>query len=407
MTFLRRQLPVYSPIGFGSLVAGLGGALGLGRPRERLRERLAETYGTNDLLLIDSGTTALRLAIRGAVEVADNGAAVGAPGRDAVALPAYCCFDVVTAAVGAGARVRLYDVDPETLGPDWPSLERALAAGDVAAVVAVHLYGIPVDIERVRGLAGAHGALVIDDAAQGFGGSIEGRPLGALGSLGVLSFGRGKGITGGGGGALLANDAPGRAALAAVRDLPGRGRFGWAELAKLTAQWLLGRPSVYGLPASLPWLGLGETRYEEPWLPREVARGPAAAVLANWEASLAEAEARRANAGVLVGELRDRFGVPASPVADATPGSLRQPIDVDREGDDEPWSARVRRSGVEQGYPSLPALPVLSGHPAADGQWPQASRLSRRLWTIPTHSRADPTNTIGAVQPTHEEVTTG
>ncbi len=129
-------------------------------------------------------------------------------------------------------------------------------------------------------------------------------------------------------------------------------------------------------------------------------------MLANWEASVAEAEARRANAEVLVDGLRDGFGVPASPVASATPGRLRQPIVIDREDDDERWAARVRRSGVEQGYPSLPALPVLSGHPAAEGEWPKANRLSRRLWTIPTHSRSDPTNTIGACLPMNEDIHT-
>jgi hypothetical protein len=121
---------------------------------------------------------------------------------------------------------------------------------------------------------------------------------------------------------------------------------------------------------------------------------------------MAEAEARRANAGVLVDAICDRFGVPASRVATARPGGLRQPILAERRGDDERWAARARQSGVEQGYPSLPAVPVLSGHPAAEGDWPQASRLSRSLWTIPTHSRSDPTHTIGACLPMNEDVLT-
>jgi hypothetical protein len=395
MLKLRRQLPVYSPIRFRSLLAGASGALGLGRPRERLRGRLEEYYGTADLLLTDSGTTALRLAIRGAMELASrpdaDGGGPDAAARNAVALPAYCCYDVVTAAVGAGARVRLYDVDPGTLGPDRPSLEGVLDAGDVAAVVAVHLYGIPVDIARVAGLARARGALVIDDAAQGFGGSIEGRPLGALGSLGVLSFGRGKGITGGGGGALLANDAPGRAALAAVRDLPGR-----VGVAKLAAQWLLGRPSLYGLPASLPWLGLGETRYREPWPPRGIARGPSAAVLANWEASLNEAEVRRANAGELTG-LPGRLG--AADVAGARSCPLRLPIaiDVGRRASSSP---ALERRGIVAGYPRSLAsvLDAIGAEP--DRSVPQAERLAAGLLTAPAHSLSRPVDVRRALAET-------
>ena len=402
---LRRQLPAYSPIRFASLLAGAAGALGLGRPRERLRARLTERYGTADLLLTDSGTTALRLAIRGALDVglpsrASGTGGAGAGGRDAVALPAYCCPDVVTAAVGAGARVRLYDVDPATLGPDWPTLEAVLGAGDVGAVVAVHQYGIPVNVARIGRLAGAAGALVIDDAAQGFGGSIGGRPLGALGSLGVLSFGRGKGITGGGGGALLANDEAGGRALAAVRELPVRelpvrGRLGWPELVKLAAQWLLGRPSVYGLPAALPWLGLGETHYEEPWPPRGIARGPAAAVLANWEASLAEAETRRANAGVLADALANRFELPSSPVLHSTTGALRRPV-LAHPGTAFTRASGFRTAGIERGYPYLPALPALDTCLPEGCIYVHASRLATYLWTLPTHSRSNPPGTVNA-----------
>jgi len=391
MLTLRRQLPVYSPIRFTSLLAGAAGALGFGWPRERLGERLAERYGTTDVLLTDSGTTALRLAIRGAVETADDATGAGG-GRDAVVLPAYCCYDVVTAAVGAGARVRLYDVDPETLGPDWASLEAALAAGDVAAVVAVHLYGLPVDMGRVSRLAAAHGALVIDDAAQGFGGSIDGRPLGALGALGVLSFGRGKGITGGGGGALLANDETGRRALAAVRagsDV-APGRAGWVELLKLAAQWLLGRPSVYGLPASIPWLGLGETSYEEPWAPRGIGRGPAAAVLANWDASLAEAEVRRANAGVLEG-LPGRVG--ASEVTGARSCPLRLPVVVDIEPRVD-TGANPEKAGVVRGYPrSLGFVLEGLGIDYATSRHAGAEQLADRLLTAPIHSASRPRDT--------------
>lgn len=388
MLSFRRQLPVYSPIRFGSLMAGLGAAVGLGRPRDRLRSRLTNDYGAAGLILTDSGTTALRLAIAGALEEA---------GGEIVALPAYCCYDVVTAAVGAGARVRLYDVDAATLGPEWRSLEEALGA-DVAAVVAVHLYGIPVDVDRVAKLAAAHGALVIDDAAQGFGGSIGGRPLGTFGSLGVLSFGRGKGVTGGGGGAVLANDEAGRRVLDRVRDLPARGRLGWAEIAKLSAQWFLGRPSVYGLPASIPWLGLGETRYEEPWPPRGISRGGAAALLANWDVSLMEAAARREGAEKLHVGLADTVTMPESAAPGAKPGMLRQPLMREDAEGESVGQGGARRAGLQRGYPDLQAIPALGPVLRGGGPWPGAAQLVAALWTAPTHSRSVPSATVATVR---------
>ncbi len=273
-----RQLPVYSPVTFRSLWAGLAGASGRGEPIQQLRELLVREYGCDALLLLDSGTSALRLAIEGAL---------AETGSDIVALPAYCCFDVATAAVGADAKVALYDVRPETLGPDFESLRAALDAGARAVVVA-HLYGIPVDLDRSRDLATEYDAILIEDAAQGAGGSWRDRPLGSWGDVGILSFGRGKGRTGGGGGALLANNEAGASIVEGLRDRPGPGGGGIGSILKLAAQWALGRPALYGIPASLPFLGLGETIYKEPWEPRGMATGPAAALLANWEASKRE-----------------------------------------------------------------------------------------------------------------------
>src|SRR5690606_25328323 len=90
-------------------------------------------------------------------------------GSRRIALPAYGCYDLATACDGAEVEVLLYDIDPETLGPDWTSLEWALAQGARTIVVA-YLYGMPVDLGRVRSLAAAHQAVIIEDAAQGIGG---------------------------------------------------------------------------------------------------------------------------------------------------------------------------------------------------------------------------------------------
>src|SRR4029434_8607789 len=111
---------------------------------------------------------------------------------------AYCCYDLATAADGAGADVLLYDLHPLTLGPDWRSFERTLARGATAAVVA-HLYGHPVDLRQAQALADSAGSILIEDAAQGVGARYDGRPLGSFGGMSLLSFGRGKGLTGGGG----------------------------------------------------------------------------------------------------------------------------------------------------------------------------------------------------------------
>jgi len=375
-----RQLPVYSPVTFRSLWAGLAGAIGFGDPLERLRDLLLNEYGSYRLLVLDSGTSALRLAISGAL--ADTGS-------DIVALPAYCCFDVATAAVGADAKVALYDVRPDTLGPDFDSLREALDAGARAIVVA-HLYGIPVDLDRCRELATEYDAVLIEDAAQGAGGSWRDRPLGSWGDLGVLSFGRGKGRTGGGGGVLLANNDRGADIVEGSRGCPGSGGSGFNSIAKLAVQWALGRPALYGIPASLPFLGLGETKYKEPWEPRGMATGPAAALLANWEASRREEEWRKrvSDRWARAGSNTDALHVQL-PFAEAQPGCLRLPV----------FSSSVSvdycnaDSGLGPSYPSpLSVIPAISSRSVVAGRFPGSVEIVSRLSTLPCHSLIDHTD---------------
>ena len=368
-----RQLPVYSPVTFGSLWAGLAGALGRGDPLGRLRDLLLREYDATELILVDSGTSALRLAIEGGF--ADTGS-------DIVALPAYCCFDVATAAIGANARVALYDIRPETLGPDFDSLRRALDTGARTIVVA-HLYGMPVDLDMSRRLADEYGALLIEDAAQGAGGSWRGRQLGSWGDLGILSFGRGKGRTGGGGGALLANTTRGASILAGLPHIPP-GAGGWSKIAKLAAQWAFGRPSLYGIPATLPFLGLGETKYKEPWQPTGMSAGPAAALETNWNESKLEECRRVTNAIRLAGECSTAAFCPLAECALANASPLRVPAFSPPTAD----VRRLARMGILNGYPKLLAdLDSLQGRLLSKPELLRARTLVGTLFTVPCHSK--------------------
>ncbi|MBK8005194.1 MAG: DegT/DnrJ/EryC1/StrS family aminotransferase [Gemmatimonadetes bacterium] len=370
----RRLPPVHSPLSAAAIGAGFGAALIPARAalaRAEVEQWLQATYAPAAWRWTDSGTSALALALRLASE----------EGRRPVALPAYGCYDLATACDAAGVRVFLYDVDPATLGPDWASLEQALQAG-AGVVVAVHLYGVPVDLDRLAELAGRHGAVVVEDAAQGIGGSWRGRPLGAHGALSVLSFGRGKGNTSGGGGALLVHDARYAGQLP---DLPPGGA-GMVAVAKTGVQYLLARPALYAIPASLPFLGLGETVYH----PAHPPRGMSSSGFGLLSRSLLEvdgdAAVRRRNA-VRLTALIGRPVRPASPSAGGNPGHLRFPVVVDP--DLRPSALEAgRRLGLQPGYPtSLPALgePFVS-HATAQGTLPGATLLARAVVTAPVHA---------------------
>lgn len=302
-------------------------------------------------------------------------------------LPAYTCYEVATAAVGARVRVRLYDLDPRTLAPNWDSV-RAAATHGAAAIVVAPLFGLPLDWGAARSVADELDALLIADAAQTHGSLWDGRPAGCSGDLIVLSFGRGKGWSGGGGGALLrrpAGQSPVESATLADRGMAGES----TAALSLGAQWLLGRPSLYGLPSAIPSLGLGQTIYHEPTPPAAMSRTSAAMLIANQRDSGREVSFRRDNAAryaeLLSHHLDDRALIGAA-LHDRS-GALRFPIRLPG-GWPELRKTDALRLGAAPGYPA----PLVDLHPLKDllddteASIPGAILLARELVTLPTHS---------------------
>lgn len=381
MIVLRRQPPVYSPLPASAPWRAAGSGLGLGPdPRPRLVRRLRDHYGRENVVLFGSGTAALTVALLAARALSG--------GSRLTALPAFTCWDVAAAAAAADADIALYDVNPATLAPDLASLARVLEAG-ARVVVVSPLYGIPVDWDSVEACVGGYGAVTVEDAAQGHGASWRGRPLGGLGVLSMLSFQRGKGWTGVKGGALLFDDRAIDHVASAWSGLgDGLAREVGVVLAAL-AQAVLGRPALYRLPASLPWLGLGETSYRDAPPVSTMTRAAAALLESTWESSLCEADRRRANAAELLARL--------SPCADVrtielpcggTAGYVRLPLRLKGglAGFPDPMAASAL--GVAPTYPSvLAAIPQVQARLVGpERAWPGAETLARELVTLPTHS---------------------
>ncbi len=395
---IGRQLPVYSPLSLGAIVGAGGDALlGGDRAIRALEDHARARFAATSMVLTASGTHALQLAL---AVVWSRRKAEGP-----VALPGYSCFDVVTAAVGAGVSARFYDLDPRTLSPDLESL-REVVAGGVAAVVVGNLYGYPIDWGGVREICDRAAVPVIEDAAQGLGSRT---PLGATGTLGdltVLSFGRGKGWTGGGGGALLSRTRPAHEPAETtwpVRDvLPpdvGSG-FGIRSALVTLAAWGLGRPSLYGVPASLPGLGLGETRYHEPSTPAPISRFSAALAGRTAAAARESVDARRRLAGALIGsDVRGDdshaaapvdFFRPCEPIGGTDSASYLRLPGVASSGEAAGRLAeRGVRHGLTRGYPTaLHQLPESRGLQAeSPTPLPGAERLASCLVTVPTHGQ--------------------
>lgn len=381
LTRMTRAIPpVYSPLPLRAVLAGLRSAW-IGLPAVAVREQflrwLTALYPDARFVLTDSGTSALVLALRHATRQE----------KRPIALPAFACFDLATAVLATEAPVVFYDVDPLTLNPDQESLARILTIAP-GAIVAAHLYGVPVNVAALRAGAQGVGAIVVDDAAQGVGASWNGHALGGAGDLGVLSFGRGKGITGGEGGALLIPNSS-RVVPNMLADFETGSTRSFAAGAKALAQWALGRPAFYSIPSALPFLGLGETHFRWPTRPQGI-RDDALALLRH-TVTLADNEtrARQVNATRLSIAAREaRYAVPPENT-EAVAGWLRLPLLVPQ-ADVARWrSSAARRLGIYASYPlPLPHLPALrSRHTLVQTEFPGAESLSARLFTLPTHSQ--------------------
>lgn len=367
----RRQPPVASPVSPGALGGAAWSALlgGVGASRA-VASALRMRFGAPQIVLTDSGTSALVMALR--LTAGEGGT---------VAFPGFACVDLAAAARYAQVRVRLYDLDPRTMSPDLESVQAVLRRG-VRAIVVAHLFGFPADVPAVHTLAREHGVSVIEDAAQAAGGLLAGRPLGALGALAVLSFGRGKGISGGHGGALLGFDPRFDDLLGREARRLGRPARGVRALAVAGAQWALGRPALYGIPAAVPALRLGEMVYHPAHEPRALPVAAASLVGRALAAAPAELAQRRRTAGTLAAAVREGGDITAvALLPEASSGYLRFPV-RDAGGRSERPELGILRSYPRTLHEQEELRPVLA---AGEPPTPGAEALRRTLFTLPTH----------------------
>jgi dTDP-4-amino-4,6-dideoxygalactose transaminase len=188
----------------------------LGEEVSAFEREFAAYIGVRHGLGVASGTDALVLALK-ALEVANG---------DYVATVSHTAVATVAAIELAGARPLLVDIEPATGTMDPGALERALAAapGPVAAIIPVHLYGQPADLDAILALARRHGARVVEDCAQSHGARLGTARTGSMGDLGIFSFYPTKNLGALGDGGMVVTDDDALAdRLRALRE------YGWRE----------------------------------------------------------------------------------------------------------------------------------------------------------------------------------
>lgn len=161
---------------------------------ERFEKRYAKFLGVKHVYMTASGTNAITAAV--------IGLRVG-PG-DEVLVPACTYMATAVAVLAAGAIPVVVDID-ESITLDPKAVEKAIGPR-TKAIIPVHMWGLPCDMNAIMKIAKRHKLLVIEDACQAVGGGYEGRMLGAIGDAGAFSFNYYKNMTAGEGGAVVTND---------------------------------------------------------------------------------------------------------------------------------------------------------------------------------------------------------
>lgn len=163
----------------------------VGRFETAFSERVERRFG----IAVSNGTAALETALT----------ALGVGTGDEVILPSFTIISCVNAILRTGASPVFVDCLADTWNMDVSQVESRITA-KTRAIMAVHIYGLPVDMDPLLDLAQKYGLYVIEDAAEGHGLEYKGRPCGSFGDISTFSFYPNKLVTTGEGGMLVTND---------------------------------------------------------------------------------------------------------------------------------------------------------------------------------------------------------
>ena len=162
---------------------------------KRFEDGMATLTNRKFAVAVSNGTAALETAV----------IALGIGKGDEVILPTFTIISCAAPILRTGARPVLVDADPITWNMDVSAIEAKITP-KTKAIMAVHIYGLPVDMDPVLSLATKYGLYVIEDAAEMIGQTYRGKPCGSFGDISVFSFYPNKHITTGEGGMVLTDD---------------------------------------------------------------------------------------------------------------------------------------------------------------------------------------------------------
>lgn len=162
---------------------------------KRFEEGIASRVGRKYAVAVSNGTVAIDAAVT----------ALGIGYNDEVIMPAFTIISCISQIIRLGAKPVLIDSNPFTWNMDVSQIESRITS-NTKAIMIVHIYGLPVDVDPILALAKKYRLNVIEDAAEMHGQTYKGRPCGGFGDISTFSFYPNKHITTGEGGMIVTDD---------------------------------------------------------------------------------------------------------------------------------------------------------------------------------------------------------
>ncbi|MCP4267534.1 MAG: aminotransferase DegT [Candidatus Brocadiaceae bacterium] len=376
MSFFCHIPPSAAPIYLKDIVNGIKGLLQTYDYLSIFREGLKEHFHAKNVFLVSSGKAAITIILNALFRNADNA------NKDEVIIPAYTCYSVPASIIKAGLKVKLCDIDKETLDFNYSLLSDAITERTLA-IIPCNLFGIPSDIKKMYSIIAGRKIYVIDDAAQAMGISTDGRMAGTRGDIGLFSLDRGKNLTTVEGGIIITD----RADIAGEVEKILSTLDGYTKssqlilLIKAIIISLILRPFLYWIPANIPGLGLGKTLYPTQFLIKYMSNTQAGLAW-NWQEKLTKFNIiRKENTKYYYEEL---YNVQKISCLNESSEVTYNRFPVVMNNFEEIQMDKMSRLGISKMYPdSIDHIPELNYHNI--DSCPVAFAVSKKLLCLPSH----------------------
>lgn len=253
---MRHIAFVGTPIHLKDLVGWIRTTVSLEDSIESLKQSIRTKFNVKHCFFVSSGRAALLLLLQSLRKLSS-------PGKSYVIIPSYTCYSVPAAVVRAGLKIRICDIDKDTLDYNINKLS-SMDFSDVLCIVTSNLFGIPDDLIALEKIASEKGVFLIDDAAQCMGGKVQDRYSGTLGDAGIYSLGIGKNITSIQGGIIVTNSDNIATLLSqTIIHLPEMSYSNnILNMVQLIGYAIFLHPSLCWMPANLSFLNLESNKFE-------------------------------------------------------------------------------------------------------------------------------------------------